>query len=150
MTPQEFIQGPPAAIVLYPDPILLQEAQNVKDLEPWKQIGPLMVQIMQSHNGAGLAAPQVGLSYKVFVLNLEKPIVVINPKILEVGNRLWTCTEGCLSIPGKKFSITRPRKIKAEWLNLDGEKMIVQYEGWTGRVFQHEYDHIFGKLINKE
>ena len=147
---QKFIESPPSKVVIYDptqDSILIRETKKVDDLNPWEKIIPIMFDIMKSHNGCGLAAPQVGLSYRVFILNVTKPMIFINPKIIECGKDLKEDVEGCLSIPGKNYKILRPIKIKVEWTRLDGEQQIQQYEGWTARAFQHEYDHLLGRLI---
>jgi len=148
MTPQEFLASPPEKLVLYPDPVLTAATREVTDLEPWKQIAPIMFDLMVKHRGCGLAAPQVGLSYSVFVLNVTKPMVVINPVIVEANKGVWEETEGCLSLPGQKFKIVRPRRIKARWIDLEGKEQCATFEGWTGRAFSHEDDHLSGVLIN--
>jgi peptide deformylase len=147
MEPHTFLENPPTKLVLYPDPVLLQKCAEITDLEPWAKIAPIMFALMKENSGCGLAAPQVGLPYSMFVL-LTQSLVVINPKIISVGDRLWEMSEGCLSIPGKKFNIVRPQKVKAKWTNLEGATVTATYEGWTGRAFLHEYDHLQGILIN--
>lgn len=151
----KFIESPPYNVVIYnpldKDSVLLKKAKEVDDLRPWEKIIPIMFDIMYRNSGCGLAAPQIGLSYRVFILNVTKPMIFINPKIIDCGKDLKMEEEGCLSIPGKKYQIIRPIKIKVEWTRLeDGERQVQQYEGWTSRAFQHEYDHLLGKLINGE
>jgi peptide deformylase len=136
-------------ILLFPDPVLLQKCAEITDLEPWKEIATQMFAMMRANAGCGLAAPQVGLSYAMFVLNTAQPLVIINPRILEIGKGLWTEWEGCLSLPaGQRFQVVRPRKVKVRWLNLEGAEVTATYEGWTGRAWQHEFDHLQGILIN--
>jgi peptide deformylase len=146
---QKFIDSPSGVVIYDPtkDSILTKEAKEVDDLNHWEKIIPIMFDIMHKHNGCGLAAPQVGLSYRVFILNVTKPMVFINPIIIDYGKDLKEEIEGCLSIPGKNYKILRPIKIKVKWTRLDGEQQIQQYEGWTARAFQHEYDHLLGRLI---
>lgn len=136
-------------LVLYPDPILLNVSRKVEDLEPWAKLVPVMFDLMNKYNGCGLAAPQIGISYAVFVLNVTRPMAVINPVIVSQGDRMWEEIEGCLSLPGQKFKVIRPRKIKARWLDVDGKEQCATFEGWTSRAFQHEYDHLSGTLINQ-
>lgn len=152
---QKFIESP-SKIVTYDmeqmrlgkDSVLCREAKEVDDFQYWDKIIPIMFDIMQKNKGCGLAAPQIGLSYRVFILNVTKPMVFINPIVVDCGKELKEDIEGCLSIPGKSYKILRPIKIKAEWTRLeDGEQQVQQYEGWTARAFQHEYDHLLGRLI---
>ena len=146
-----FIESPTGIVIYNPldtDSVLLKEAAEVDDLNPWEKIVPIMFDIMKKNKGCGLAAPQLGLSYRVFILNVTKPMVFIDPKVLEVGKSLKEDVEGCLSIPGKNFNVIRPTKIKVEWTRLeDGDQQIQTYEGWTARAWQHEYDHLLGRLI---
>jgi len=105
---------------------------------------------MCSNKGIGLAAPQVGLSYKMFVIGdpstPESCIPVFNPSIVSVSDETVTYEEGCLSFPGLYISIKRPRNIRARFANQNGEVNTVQFDGLTARTFQHEYDHIYGIL----
>jgi peptide deformylase len=146
MTPTEFLRNPPT-LVYHPDPILRVVGQPIEHPEAWEPIAPIMLDAMKQWSGCGLAAPQVGLSYQMFVLNVTRPMVIINPEILEVGDRLWEAEEGCLSIPGTKINVIRPRKIKVRYTELGGKTKTAQFEGWTARAFQHEFDHCQGKLI---
>ena len=147
MTPADFLRHPPDSVVLYPAPVLRRAGETITDIEPWKQIAPIMFDLMYRFHGCGLAAPQVGLPYCMFVLDVTRPLVCLNPEIIKTNDRLWTENEGCLSLPGLRVPITRSRQIKIKYLNLDGEEEFATYEGWTGRAIQHETDHCFGKLI---
>jgi peptide deformylase len=146
MTPTEFLQKPPT-LVYHPDPILRLDCQPIENLDEWIPIAPVMLKAMKDWRGCGLAAPQVGLSYQIFVLGVTKPMVFINPEILEVGERLALEIEGCLSIPGTVVKVSRPRKIKVNWVELSGEKKTAQFEGLTARAWLHEFDHLNSKLI---
>jgi peptide deformylase len=150
MTPIDFLKSPPENIVHYPNPVLSAIAKPIEDLEPWQAVADIMFDLMVKFRGCGLAAPQVGLSYRMFILNVTKPMIIINPELLEVGDRLEKHEEGCLSLPGVKVEVVRPRKIKARWTNTKGKQQIAQYEGLTARAFQHELDHCFGVLINEK
>ncbi len=149
-TVEEFLAAPPTTIVKVPDPVLSAVAEPVSDLEPWKQISEIMFDLMVKFHGCGLAAPQVGLSYRVFILGTSKSrLTFINPEILEVGDQKSVSTEGCLSIHGFNVEVERPRKIKVKWISLNGKENIQTFEGLTGRAFQHENDHLNGVLIKK-
>ncbi len=150
MTVEEFLTTPPVAIVKIPDPVLFEVAQPVSDLEPWQKISDIMFDLMVKFHGCGLAAPQVGLSYRAFILGTSKTkLTFINPEVLEVGDQKGTSIEGCLSIPGFSTNVERPRKIKVKWTGLDGKETIQTFEGLTSRAFQHEFDHLNGVLIKK-
>ena len=152
MTPQEFLakQIEDITIVKVPDPILTTECQPVEDFTPWLEILKMMDVIRVKNNGIGLAAPQVGLPYRAFVIgSARSPLFVINPIIEEYGDRKATMTEGCLSIPGFKMDVVRPTKIKARWLSPSRKECAQMYVGMTARVYQHEMDHLNGVLINR-
>lgn len=150
MTISEFLENPPKSIVKYPDPVLLGMANSVTDLEPWQKISDIMIGLMGKFNGCGLAAPQVGLPYRAFIVGSSKGTVLtfINPEIIEAGKTMESSMEGCLSIPGFFVEVKRHRKIKAKWTGLDGKSNIQTFEGLTARAFQHELDHTMGILIN--
>lgn len=111
-------------------------------------------------DGIGLAATQVGWNVQVFMLlvnrNLEKlsePVVIVNPKIVEVSEEIAKAKEGCLSFPGLDLDVTRPKTIKWEGENLAGERTTSEETyapgpaGYYIRVIQHETDHLNGKLM---
>jgi peptide deformylase len=112
-----------------------------------------MFSLMYDHAGQGLAAPQVGLLYSLFVINSAgRTWTFIDPEILNYGTRVYTKEEGCLSIPGVVAPVSRPGKVKIKyypdykaWRNK--RPTIQQYDGPMGRVVQHEYDHIEGRLF---
>jgi peptide deformylase len=149
MTPQEFLSNPTKTIVTYPNEILTTVAQSVEDINEWSEISKLMGEIMIENNGIGLAAPQIGLSYRAFIIRFSNQnILYLNPEIISSGNHFSEVEEGCLSLPGVHINVKRPQKIKVRWMKPNGKKQIATYEGLTSRVFQHELDHLNGKLIN--
>lgn len=106
-----------------------------------------MLETMYDAPGVGLAAPQIGIAKQIFVFDIgEGPHVMINPELVELEDS-WTSDEGCLSVPGKWWSIKRYAYAKARGLDLDGAP--VEYEGdeLIGRVLQHEIDHLNGTLL---
>ncbi|MBP3663697.1 MAG: peptide deformylase, partial [Tyzzerella sp.] len=97
-------------------------------------------------NGVGLAAPQVGILKRIVVIDVgEGPLVMINPKILETSGS-QTGSEGCLSVPGKNGTVTRPMYVKAEFYDEEMNKCIVEGEELLARAICHELDHLDGKL----
>lgn len=106
-----------------------------------------MLDTMYDAPGVGLAAPQIGISKRVFVADVgDGPFVMINPELVESSGS-WSFEEGCLSVPGRFWPIKRASYAKARGLDLEGEE--VEYEGdeLMGRVLQHEIDHLAGKLL---
>ena len=97
--------------------------------------------------GIGLAAPQIGIPWQMFVVDLGKPKVFINPVIKPDLTRIAIHNEGCLSLPGFKLDIPRPRDIYIEYVDLLGKPHKAKYAGMYSRCIQHEYDHLKGKLI---
>ncbi|HVP46984.1 MAG TPA: peptide deformylase [Bryobacteraceae bacterium] len=138
------------------DPVLEREAEAVKDFdtpELHKLIDD-MFESMYAAKGVGLAAPQIGISKKIAVIDCsagERPgekLVLINPKILKIEGK-QTGEEGCLSIPGFREQVTRGKRAtvkaqdaKGEWFEMTGEDLLA-------RAFQHEIDHLHGKLYIK-
>ena len=105
-----------------------------------------MKETMYKAEGVGLAAPQVGILKRIVVIDVgEGPIVMINPKILETSGS-QTGSEGCLSVPGKNGTVTRPMWVKAEFYGEDMEKYVIEGEELLARAICHELDHLEGKL----
>lgn len=110
-----------------------------------------MIDTVRNADGIGLAAPQVGKSVKVIVVNLEKngvPLMALyNPKIVSRSIKKAEVEEGCLSIPNVFGLVKRPKKVTVEAYNTEGKKIKFSDDGWISRVVQHEIDHINGILI---
>lgn len=106
-----------------------------------------MAETMYESNGAGLAAPQVGILKRVVVIDIGEGLIeLINPVILrESGSQ--TGEEGCLSIPNYSAEITRPMRAKVRALNRNGEEITLKGEGLLARAFCHEVDHLNGVLF---
>lgn len=111
-----------------------------------------MIDVMHREDGIGLAAPQVGLSKQLLVLDIssiekeEKPRVFINPDIISYSGES-VVEEGCLSIPGVREEVARPETIKLSYMNENGDSFEEEYDGWLARVLQHEIDHLNGILF---
>ncbi|MCS7297322.1 MAG: peptide deformylase [Bacteroidia bacterium] len=144
-------------IVLYSAPILRRKAQEVYLHDPsLPQLIQDLWDTMYNAEGIGLAAPQIGVSSQVFVVDVrevqspnEQPFksVFINPRILSATSTLSIREEGCLSIPGIRERIARPAEIEIEYYD---ERFALHRRHFTGivaRVIQHEYDHLMGRLF---
>lgn len=129
------------------DDCLRETCREVKAMTPKiEQLIDDMLDTMYDQQGVGLAAPQVGMLKRIVVIDVgEGPIVMINPKILETAGS-QTGSEGCLSVPGKNGTVTRPMYVKAEFLGEDMEKYIIEGEELLARAICHELDHLDGKL----
>ncbi len=136
-------------IVKYPDPLLRKKARPVPRMSPdIHELIDYMVQAMRGAKGIGLAAPQVGVSLRIIVIEPEnQPLrVIINPQILErAGEQVGL--EGCLSIPGLYGDVKRPKYITVRGLNRHGKPIRLQLEGMSARVVLHEVDHLDGVLF---
>lgn len=105
-----------------------------------------MLDTMYEKMGVGLAAPQVGVLKKIVVIDVgEGPIVLVNPQIIETSGE-QTGEEGCLSVPGKWGTVTRPEHVKVRALNENMEPFEMEGEGLLARAFCHEIDHLQGEL----
>jgi peptide deformylase len=144
-------------IVAYGDPILKKMAQPItKDYPNLSELIENMYETMYRANGLGLAAPQVGLSIRLFVVDASKvekedlkdfKKIFINAQILEETGDEWMYNEGCLSIPGIREDIYRIPKIKIKYVDENFIEHTEEYSGIAARVIQHEYDHINGVLF---
>ena len=132
------------------DPILSQPAQKFDFDNPPMDPTELfhdMKRIMQQNHGIGLAAPQIGLPYQVFLLGDpyegDSIFSVFNPKIIDEEGEILM-EEGCLTYPGLFIKIKRPLRIRARFSGHDGIVDTMPFEGYTARAFLHEYDHLHG------
>lgn len=137
-------------ILVYPDPCLRKPGTNVENLKDVENVLDEMVRTMHENKGVGLAATQVGIGKRFFVINVEgekdKEQVLINPHIVEGKNEV-VAVEGCLSLPGLETRIPRYEWIRLRATTLDGEDIELAGDGLFARVVQHECDHLNGKLI---
>ena len=135
------------------DPILRKKAEDIKVFdEKFRGFLEEMSEVMYTKDGIGLAAPQIGISKKVVVIDIseledqEELRIFINPKILETSGSS-VVEEGCLSIPGVREEVTRPELIKLSYKDETGAELEHEFEGWLARVLQHEIDHLNGVLF---
>jgi len=146
-------------ITVYGDPILRKRAEAIeKDKEGLNEILENMWETMYYADGVGLAAPQTGLSIRLFVIDAssgadEEPElqdfrkVFINPEIIELTGEKWVMNEGCLSLPEIREEVTRPDTVRLKYFDENFTEHDEVYSGFAGRVIQHEYDHLEGKLF---
>jgi peptide deformylase len=136
-------------IRLFGDPVLTQRSAEVTQVDgSLARLVDDMVETMHEARGLGLAAPQVGVQKRLFVYQLEDrdPVAVINPTIAESHGE-WEYEEGCLSIPGLYFPIVRPKEIHLTGFDLDGNEISIEADELEARCFQHELDHLDGRLL---
>lgn len=136
-------------IIKYPNPILRKKSEEIKEITPEvKELASDMTELMRNNQGIGIAAPQVGESKRIIVVQTEKgPQVLVNPRILKKGRDKDVMEEGCLCLPGLFLRIKREREVEAEALHLDGEKILIKAKGLLARILQHEIDHLDGILF---
>ncbi|MDR1378570.1 MAG: peptide deformylase [Synergistaceae bacterium] len=132
----------------YPDPVLKTPATPVESFGPeLAAFVEEMLTTMKMNNGAGLAAPQVGVSKKIAVIGCEESFyVLINPRLLEQAGE-QEGEEGCLSFPGIFATVKRPARVKVAAQDVMGEEHVYEVEGYPARAFLHEMDHLEGKLF---
>ena len=144
-------------IVAYGSPVLKEKAAKIETLgTELKALVADMFETMYNADGCGLAAPQIGKSIRLFVIDAEMldeekykgcKMAFINAEKIEETGVAWSCDEGCLSIPGLREEVKRPENITLNYLDEDGVEHTRSFEGMMARVIQHEYDHIEGKLF---
>ncbi len=155
-------------IVAYGDPVLKREGEEIeKDYPELKELISNMFETMYNAQGVGLAAPQIGKSIRLFIVDgspfaeteegdEEDPLaagmedfkkVFINPIIEEESGEEWGFREGCLSIPTIREEVFRNEKVKISYFDENWELKEEEYEGYKARIIQHEYDHVDGVLF---
>ncbi len=139
-------------IVKFGDPVLEKPSAPITEFnDDLHKLVDDMFESMYAAHGVGLAAPQIGISKRIAVIDVtfkedpEAKIVIINPEIIHTEGRL-TSNEGCLSLPEFREKVTRARKVTARAQNLKGEFFEVSGEDLLGRALLHETDHLNGKL----
>tara|TARA_R110001592_G_scaffold275745_1_gene542843 strand:+ start:3626 stop:4195 length:570 start_codon:yes stop_codon:yes gene_type:complete len=146
-------------IIAYGDPVLRKEGEEIDENYPdLKLLLEDMFETMYNSQGVGLAAPQIGLAIRLFIVDAspfaeDEPDlenfkrVFINPIIIEETGKEWKFEEGCLSIPGIREDVSRQPDIIVEYYNEKFELVEEKLTGLAARVVQHEYDHIEGILF---
>ncbi|MHC4071559.1 MAG: peptide deformylase [Planctomycetota bacterium] len=138
-------------ITHYPSEILVGKAQPVEEIDDnIRRLVDKMIDIMTENKGIGLAAPQAGISLRLFIISLDgsrdNVKVYVNPTVMPVGE-LGSVEEGCLSVPGIYTKIRRYKECDVTATDLDGNEFTDRAEGLYARALQHEFDHIEGMTI---
>lgn len=148
-------------IYVAPHPVLKKVAEPVETItDETRKLVEDMLETMYANDGIGLAAPQVGISQRVLVIDLEQdidaedpldrrgnPHVFINPEITWESEEVRVYQEGCLSLPEQYADVERPEKVKVEYLDLDGNKQNLDSDELMATAVQHEMDHLNGILF---
>ena len=145
-------------IYLYGQPVLRKETEEIENMPELKQFIADMFETLTQAEGCGLAAPQVGKPWRLFVIDADELAedypeckgfkkVFINPEMIEESEETCSYSEGCLSLPGISENVVRPTTIK---INYQDENFVEHEEEFTGfqaRIIQHEYDHLEGHVF---
>ncbi|RFU12713.1 peptide deformylase [Rhodobacteraceae bacterium W635] len=142
-------------ILIHPDPRLKKAAAPVADIsDEVRALADDMLQTMYDAPGIGLAAPQVGVSRRLIVLDCVKeegatprPLVMVNPEVIASSDETSTYEEGCLSIPDIYADVTRPAEVEVRWMDTDGNPQQEVFTDLWATCVQHEIDHLDGKLF---
>ena len=142
------------AILTIPDPVLRAKAAPIERVDDdLRRLADDMLETMYAAPGIGLAAPQVGVSRRLVVLDTapdgeeRRPLVLINPEIVTLGEERRVYEEGCLSIPDIKVEIERPGSLTVRYLDRNGAPQQLAADGLLATAIQHEVDHLDGRLI---
>ncbi len=141
-------------ILIHPDPRLKKLCDPVAEITPEiAQLAEDMLETMYDAPGVGLAAPQIGVTKRVIVLDCSKeqdarrPLAMVNPEVIWESEDQSRYEEGCLSIPEQYAEVARPAEVRVRWLGLDGAVQEEQFAGLWATCVQHEIDHLNGKLF---
>jgi peptide deformylase len=142
--------------VIWPDPRLREPTVAITTIDDAvRELYRDLCDSMYAESGLGMAAPQIGESRKMFVVEPKlaglpedaPPLCVMNPEVLETSDEVQDSEEGCLSFPDIYIKVKRPMRCKVRYLGLDGETHEVDGEGLMARCLLHENDHLTGKLL---
>jgi len=137
-------------ILYYPDSKLRTVSKPIEKIDAnIEKLIKDMFETMYAHTGIGLAAPQIGVPLKLAIIDYDnhKPLVLINPKITDISEEKTKDTEGCLSLPGVRAIIERPKFVKVKAMDRKGNPMEIKTDdSYFARAWQHEIDHLYGKL----
>jgi peptide deformylase len=135
-------------ILLFPDTRLRAVAKPIKKVAGLEQLEAKLRDENIKARGLGVAAPQIGVSKRVFYSSVEDHEgLLVNPQIISYGEEEITMPEGCLSIPGYFWDISRPESVTVAYNKIDGEWTIETFDGMMARLCQHEIDHFNGDLL---
>lgn len=144
-------------IIVYGDAVLRKRATDIKEGTDLTELIKDMYETMHAAHGIGLAAPQIGKSIRLFVVDGttldDEPTLVdfkrifVNPTILDETGDEWDFEEGCLSIPNIREDVARPEKVRIKYFDENWKALEEEFDGMKARIIQHEYDHLEGKLF---
>ncbi len=143
-------------IVVWPDTRLREETTEIEEIDDdVRELYRNLVDTMFAYNGIGIAAIQVGVNLKMFLLEAhlcggekdDDPVAFINPEVVWTGDELEKAEEGCLSFPGIYVQIERPFSARVSAIGIDGEPFELEGDGLLARAIQHENDHLTGRLM---
>ena len=141
-------------IKIWPDPVLLKPCAEWDFQNPPTGLQRFLAQdlldTLAHEHALGLAANQVGISYRVMAMAVQETgekLVLFNPEILEVSDQEWLCPEGCLSFPNVELMIARPKMVKVRWFTLHGQEQHTEFHNIDAKCFLHELDHLNGKVF---
>ncbi|MDY7001844.1 MAG: peptide deformylase [Thermodesulfobacteriota bacterium] len=140
-------------VVAYPDPVLTRGTKKITEITPEiRSLAEDMAETMYAKDGVGLAATQVGESWRLAVVDVSGPkersslILLVNPEIIETSGEVDS-EERCLSVPGFQAKFKRAAKVKVKAQDLDGKEFVIDAEDLLAICLQHEIDHLDGRLI---
>jgi peptide deformylase len=141
-------------IITIPDPVLRKEADAIERVDAdLRRLMDDMLATMYDAPGVGLAAPQIGISRRLIVMDAGRddedrdPLVMVNPEILDLSDEMRAHEEGCLSIPEVTAEVERPAEVRVAFLDREGKPQEVELEGIWATIVQHEIDHLNGVLF---
>ncbi|WP_272859554.1 peptide deformylase [Paracoccus stylophorae] len=153
--PAALTGGAVRPILIHPDPVLRDISRPAGEMSgpELRDLARDLVATMYRAGGRGLAAVQIGVLRRVFVMDAgwkegaARPLVMLDPRIVRRSDRVAPGEELCLSIPGRPVTVTRPAEVEVIWFDLDGRRQRASLDGAAARVAQHEADHLDGRLI---
>ena len=138
-------------IIRYPAPILREPCQLVEEFTPEiAELAGQMILTMYKNEARGLSAPQIGRPINLFVcvMGQDRPMIFINPEIVEKSEKTVKSLEGCLSIPGVVANLTcRYEEVRIKAFSTIGDEFSLLFSSYDAITFQHEYDHLFGTIL---
>ncbi|MDU8929509.1 peptide deformylase [Alisedimentitalea sp. MJ-SS2] len=142
-------------ILIHPDPRLKKVCDAVPDLsDDLRKLADDMLETMYDAPGIGLAAPQIGVTQRLIVLDCIKeegesprPLIMFNPEVTASSDEISTYEEGCLSIPDQYAEVKRPAEVTVKWIDRGGNEQQEDFDGLWATCVQHEIDHLNGKLF---